>query len=497
MIRVEEERSDISTIACDDLVVGLFKEAEWVAELLRLDEKMDGSLRHMLAEKELSADHKAVTVVHTLGKVAAKRLVFVGLGEQEKLDYVRLRDAWARAVKQIARKAERRQVVSLLPANDTLGAERCAQAITEAFCLASYTYEGYRQKPKQKLPFACVTLIATADSLAAAEQGRRVGEAMSWGTNLARDLVNMPGNYLPPEELKNQAVAVAERYGMEYEVLDRDMLKKLNMGGVLAVAQGSDQPPYVVVIKYQGRPTWERVIGLVGKGVTFDSGGISIKPVSGMHEMKSDMGGAAAVIGALEAIGRLKPQTNVLAVIGCVENMPAGAAYRPGDVVTTKSGRTVEIITTDAEGRLVLADCITYAKEAGVECLIDVATLTGGVIVALGHVCTGAMSNNQPLMDEVLSCAEQSGERLWQLPTFAEYHELNKSNVADLKNSGGRYGQAIIGGVFLQVFAEETPWVHLDIAGTAYLNTAGDLHPVGATGVMTRTLTQFVLGRGQ
>ncbi|WP_126428411.1 leucyl aminopeptidase [Brevibacillus marinus] len=497
MIRVEEKRAAITDIPCDDLVVGLFKGEEWTDELSQLDGKLEGALQQLLAEKELSADHKAVSVVHSLGRVQAKRLVFVGLGEKEQLDYVRLRDAWARAVKQIARKAENRQAACLLPAHGTLGAERCAQAVTEAFCLASYTYEGYRQKPKQKLPFSRVTLLAAADSLAAAEQGGRRGEALSRGTNLARDLVNMPGNYLSPEELKNQAVAVAERYGMEYEVLDREMLKQLKMGGVLAVAQGSDQPPYVVVIKYQGRKTWDRVIGLVGKGVTFDSGGISIKPVNGMHEMKSDMGGAAAVIGALEVIGRLKPRANVLAVIGCVENMLSGAAYRPGDVITTMSGRTVEIITTDAEGRLVLADCITYAKEKGAECLIDVATLTGGVVVALGHVCSGAMTNNQPLLDELLSCAEQAGERLWQLPTFAEYHELNKSNVADLKNSGGRYGHAIIGGVFLQTFAEETPWVHLDIAGTAYLNSAGDIHPVGGTGVMTRTLSHFVLGRSE
>ncbi|UFJ39646.1 leucyl aminopeptidase [Brevibacillus humidisoli] len=497
MIKVEEKREQITTIPCDDLVVGLFKDEEWSEELALLNEKLDGALHQLVMEKELSADYKSITVVHTLGKTAARRILFVGLGDRKQLDYVRVRNAFARGVKRIAPKAESRQVVCVLPDHGSLSAERCTQAVTEAFCLASYTYEGYRQKPRQKMPFASVTLLAATDSLVAAEQGKSRGEALSKGTNLARDLVNMPGNYLTPEELKNQAVAVAERYGMEYEVLDRETLKALKMGGVLSVAQGSAEPPYVVVLKYQGRKTWDRVIGLIGKGVTFDTGGISIKPVAGMQEMKSDMGGSAAVIGAMEAIGRLKPKVNVMAVIGCVENMPSSTAYKPGDVITTMSGKTVEIITTDAEGRLVLADCITYAKEQGVDCLIDCATLTGGIVVALGNVCSGAMTNNQPMADELLSSAEHAGERLWQLPTFEEYHELNKSSVADIKNSGGRNGHGIIGGVFLQVFAEDTPWVHLDIAGTAYVSSATDINPAGATGVMTRTLAQFVLGRSE
>ncbi|MCK9905516.1 leucyl aminopeptidase, partial [Frankia sp. Cpl3] len=222
-----------------------------------------------------------------------------------------------------------------------------------------------------------------------------------------------------------------------------------------------------------------------------------IKPVAGMEEMKSDMGGSATLIGVMEAIGQLKLKVNVMLVVGCVENMPSGTAFRPGDVITTMSGKTVEIITTDAEGRLVLADCITYAKEQGVDCLIDCATLTGGVVVALGTISSGAMTNDQKLVEEVLKGAEQAGERLWQLPTFAEYRELNKSRFADLKNSGGRYGHAIIAGVFLQEFVGDTPWVHLDIAGTAYITTPSDLHPGGGTGAMTRGVAQFVLNKSE
>ncbi|MBO8163409.1 MAG: leucyl aminopeptidase [Brevibacillus sp.] len=497
MIKVEEKRAELTAVACDDLVIGLFKGDAFEAELAVLDQKLEGALTQLLKDQEISAEEKRVAAVYTLGRAAAKRIVFVGLGERKDFCFVKARDGFARCVKAIVQKGESRQVACWLPKQGGLSAERFAQAVTEAFYLASYKYEGYRQKPQQKNPIAGVTLYVEAGDLTAAEEGRRKGAALASGTNLARDLVNMPGNYLQPEELKAQAVAVAERYGMAYEVLDREKLKELGMGGVLAVAQGSAAPPYVVVVKYQGRQTWDQVIGLIGKGVTFDSGGISIKPVSGMHEMKSDMGGAAALIGTLEAIGRLRPAVNVMAVIGCVENMPSGTAYRPGDVITTMSGKTVEIITTDAEGRLVLADCITYAKQQGVDCLIDCATLTGGIVVALGNVCSGAMTNNQAMADELLACAEYAGERLWQLPTFEEYRELNKSKVADLKNSGGRNGHGIIGGVFLQEFAEDTPWVHLDVAGTAYLSTATDINPAGGTGVMTRTITQFVLGRSQ
>ncbi|SFK44609.1 leucyl aminopeptidase [Brevibacillus centrosporus] len=493
-----EKRIALVHVECDELIVPLWKGEELAQVYPELEQAFSGSLSALQKEKEISGDAKAIAVIHSMGKLAAKKLIVVGMGAPEKFDFVAARSAWGRAAKTVLGKGKEKTVAIDLPTTDKLAADRLAQAVTEAFGLAEYHYEGYRQKAKREAdPVAAVRVMTAEDAEQLVAAGVHLGRALVSGTNLARTLVNEPANYLTPRALKDAAVEVANRYGMTVEVLEQSKLEELGMGGVLSVAKGSELEPYVIAVKYQGRETWDDVIGLIGKGVTFDTGGISIKPVAGMEDMKSDMGGAAAMIGTLEALGQIKPKVNVLAVIGTVENMPSGTAFRPGDVITTMSGKTVEIITTDAEGRLVLADCITYAKQQGVTCLIDAATLTGGIVVALGHYCSGAMTNDKALMAELLEAADVAGERLWQLPTFEEYRELNKSRFADLKNSGGRYGHGIIGGVFLQEFVEDTPWVHLDIAGTAYNANTGDMQPHGGTGVMTRTIVQFVSNRSQ
>ncbi|MGC5328259.1 leucyl aminopeptidase [Brevibacillus sp. SYSU BS000544] len=497
MIQLVRYPEDLAKFQCDELVIPVFKNELENEYIQIVDTLLQGGLKHLIQEEEITGEQNQVTVVHALGKVAAKKVIILGLGEKDASTFVSVRNAFARAVKTIAAKGEDKTIGLVLIEPSTFSLERFVQAAAEAFYLASYTYEGYREKPGKKKSLKNIQLLVKEKDWEAAASGSAIGTALSTGTVLARDLVNTPANYLTPSALKDAIVEVAEKYSMSYEVLEQAKLKELGMGGVLSVAQGSVEPPYVVAVKYQGKETWDDVIGLIGKGVTFDTGGISIKPVAGMEEMKSDMGGSASVLGALEAIGQMKPKANVLVVIGCVENMPSGTAYKPGDVITTMSKKTVEIITTDAEGRLVLADCITYAKEQGVSCLIDCATLTGGVVVALGTISSGAMSNNQQLVLEVLAGAEQAGERLWQLPTFEEYRELNKSRVADLKNSGGRNGHAIIAGVFLEAFVGDTPWVHLDNAGTAYVGSGTDLNPAGATGAMTRSIAQFVLNRGK
>ncbi|MCM3080834.1 MULTISPECIES: leucyl aminopeptidase [Brevibacillus] len=495
---IVEKRMQLVSTECDELIVPLWKGESLAQVYPELNQAFDGGLEALQENKEISGDAKAVAVIHGMGRIAAKKLIVIGMGEPEKFDFVAARNAWGKAAKTVLSKGSSKTVAIDLPTTDRLDADRVAQAATEAFGLADYHYEGYRKKAKRETDSVdTVRILASEDANEVISAGVGRGWALVQGTNLARTLVNEPGNYLPPRVLKDAAVEVATRHGMQVDVLEKAKLEELGMGGVLSVAQGSVEEPYVIAIRYQGRETWDDVIGLIGKGVTFDTGGISIKPVAGMENMKSDMGGAAAMIGALEALGQLKPKVNVLAVIGTVENMPSGSAFRPGDVITTMSGKTVEIITTDAEGRLVLADCITYAKEQGVSCLIDAATLTGGIVVALGNYCSGAMTNNQELVNELLDAAEVAGERLWQLPTFEEYRELNKSHYADLKNSGGRNGHAIVGGVFLQEFAEDTPWVHLDIAGTAYNVNQGDMQPAGGTGVMTRTITQFVTNRAK
>lgn len=299
----------------------------------------------------------------------------------------------------------------------------------------------------------------------------------------------MPGNMLTATDLASYAEELAAKYDFECEILEKSEMEELGMGGILAVNQGSTEPPKMIVLKYQGKKEWEDVVGLVGKGITFDTGGYSIKTKSGIVGMKSDMGGAAAVLGAMETIGELRPEQNVLCVIPSTDNMISGGAMKPDDVIVSLSGKTIEILNTDAEGRLVLADGITYAKQHGASVLVDVATLTGGVVVALGTETTGAMTNDQSFYQQVADAAQESGEAIWQLPiTEKDKKRVKSSQMADLNNSPGREGHAIMAGTFLGEFAESTPWVHLDIAGTATANKATCFGPAGATGVMARTL---------
>jgi leucyl aminopeptidase len=312
-------------------------------------------------------------------------------------------------------------------------------------------------------------------------------------TNSARTLVNLPPNKLTATDLANYAVQLAEKYDMDYKVLDKEEMQELGMGALLAVNQGSAEPPKMIALLYQGKEEWTDVIGFVGKGITYDTGGYSLKPRESMVGMKTDMGGAAAVLGAMEIIGELKPEQNVVAVIPATDNMISGTAFKPDDVITSMSGKTIEVLNTDAEGRLALADGITYAKKLGANYLVDVATLTGGVIVALGNHTTGAMTNNEEFYEKVLEAAMETDEPIWRLPIFERDKErVRNSKFADLNNSPGRDGHAIMAGTFLGEFAEDTPWVHLDIAGTATSNGAHDLGPAGGTGVMARTLATLV-----
>jgi leucyl aminopeptidase len=280
---------------------------------------------------------------------------------------------------------------------------------------------------------------------------------------------------------------------LEIEILERKQIEELGMGGLLGVAQGSQQPPKFIVLRYQGKSAKAVDIALVGKGITFDSGGISLKPSQDMGDMKSDMAGGASVIAAMGAIGQLKPKINVMAIVAATENLPSGTALKPADVLTAMNGKTIEIITTDAEGRLTLADALGYANKQGAKLIVDIATLTGACEVALGYVTTGAFTNNQELQDKVIAAGTEAGDKIWPFPMFEEYKELNKSDVADLKNTGGSKGGAITAALFLEEFAEKTPWVHLDIAGTALLNSPKGYYIKGATGVPTRSLIKLVL----
>jgi leucyl aminopeptidase len=368
-----------------------------------------------------------------------------------------------------------------------------AHAVVEGALLANYHFPGF-QKQKEEIPqLSSITLYCEQEWAERVKEGAKKGELYARGTCYARDLVNMPGNYLTPSVMAEKAIELAVRHGMDIEVLEKEQMKEYGMGGLLGVNQGSVEPPKLIAIKYKGREQWDHVLGLVGKGITFDSGGISIKPGAGMDEMKGDMGGAAAVLGALEVIGALRPAINIVAVIPTTENMPDGNALKPGDVITTMSGKTIEILNTDAEGRLILADGMTYAKKLGADYLVDLATLTGAALVALGTCTTAAITNNEELVEDVLEAAAEAGELVWRLPAYKQYKEQIKSKIEDLKNTGGRNAGTITAGLFVGEFAEDTPWVHLDIAGTSWADKADDFSPSGGTGAMVRSLANLAL----
>ena len=306
-------------------------------------------------------------------------------------------------------------------------------------------------------------------------------------------MVNEPANYMTPTHMAEMATKLAESRGLEVSILDQEKMAEMGMGALLGVAQGSRQPPKFIVLQYKGGDSDETNVALVGKGVTFDSGGISIKPSENLEEMKGDMAGGAAVIAAISAIAQLKPKINVMAVVPATENLPGGNALKPGDILTAMNGKTIEIISTDAEGRLILADALSYAKKLGAKYIVDVATLTGACRVALGDITTGAFGNNQELMDRVITAGTEAGEYIWQMPMYDEYKEQNKSDVADVKNVGGRLGGAITAAKFLAEFINDTPWVHLDIAGTSLSEKELGYLVKGATGVPVRTLVNLVL----
>jgi leucyl aminopeptidase len=475
------------------LLLGVFeKPVKLEGAAQAADEKMAGQLTVLVKEGEISSKKKSVAKVHTLGQIGPKRLIFVGLGKEKELTFETLREAFGKAVKSQSKLASMSLALDTFT-TENLDALDAAHAFSEALALSTYEFAGYKQKSNVvDKAIEAVIAYSEADSeevLASLTVGHVFGKA----TNSARDLVNTPGNLLTATDLASYALQLAERYGFEAEILEKEDMLKLGMGAMLAVNQGSTEPPKMIVLKYQGTEEWKDVIGLVGKGVTFDTGGYSIKTKAGIVGMKTDMGGAASVLGAMEIIGELRPEQNVVAVIPSTDNMISGNAFKPDDVIVSMSGKTIEVLNTDAEGRLVLADAVTYAKQHGATFLVDVATLTGGVITALGNDMTGAMTNNEEFFEQVLEASFEAGEPIWRLPiTEKDKARVRGSRIADLNNSPGSAGHAIMGGAFIGEFAENTPWVHLDIAGTSTTGSATDLCTAGATGVMARTLGLLV-----
>jgi leucyl aminopeptidase len=477
------------------ILVGLKDQPDKFSGLLEeLDLKFDHYLTELVKTGDISAKLREISKVHTLRKIAAKRILFVGLGKEKNLSFNELKEAFGKAFKEVDKQGVRSAAIALDTfVTESISHEDVAHALSEAFALATYKFNGYKQKsnePEKKVEKLSIFSNSDSEEIEAA---LTVGFAYGNATNSARTLVNLPGNMLTATDLAHYAKDLAEKYEFEIEILEKEDMENLGMGALLAVNQGSIEPPKMIVLKYQGKEEWKDVIGLVGKGISFDTGGYSLKTKTGIVGMKTDMGGAAAVLGAMEVIGELRPEQNVVAVIPSTDNMISGAAFKPDDVITSMNGKTIEVLNTDAEGRLALADAVTYAKHHGANYLVDVATLTGGVITALGLDKTGAMTNNETLYEQVLEASFEAGEFIWLLPyTENDKKRIRNSKVADLNNSPGSEGHAIMGGGFVGEFAEDTPWVHLDIAGTATSRQEYELGPSGATGVMVRTLALLV-----
>lgn len=480
------------------LVLGAFEGKLSAKALPGIDELTDGAFTRALKSHEFSAEKGQSLLLHAGSDSACRRVLVVGLGKEKNFSSADLRQASSAAVKSLLDKNMTAFTVALAQIDFKKATlEEKAQAVAEGVLLADYRYDRYWPEAKAAKAATLdkvVLVVEDGSESAAVKRGVAAAEAICSGVCLARDLVNAPGNLKSPEFLAHQAVAMAEEVGIRASLLDRGELERQGFGAMLGVAQGSERPPYLIVLEYQGGKTDEKPVALVGKGVVFDSGGISLKPGEKMDEMKMDMGGAAAVIGAMRAVASLKLPVNVVAVVPAVENMPSGTAIRPGDILTSLSGKTIEVLNTDAEGRLILADALTYVERFNPSAVIDLATLTGACIIALGDQAAAVLGNNDPLIRQLLKAGERSGERLWQLPLWEGYAAQIKSDFADVKNTGGRPAGTITAAAFLQMFAEEYSWAHLDIAGVAWSgkNSAGQ--PLGGTGFGVRVLVEYLRG---
>ena len=493
---------DITDFATPALVVNLFQGVTSPGGGTgAIDRALDGAISALIADGEITGKTGEMTLLHTMGRIPARRVLVAGLGTPAQFDTAAVR----RVSGDVARFLRGKGVPEFATIAHGAGiggldAAQSAQAIAEGSILGLYRFNDYRSNANGADDDAAGAINAVSiierspAALDALNAGAAAGATLAEAAILARDLVNHPANIMTPTKMADAAREVASAVNLELDIIDRDRMAEHGMGALLGVAQGSAEPPKLIVLTYRGDPqNPANNLGLVGKGITFDTGGISLKPAANMEAMKGDMAGGAAVIAAMRAIGALRPRINVTGLIAATENMPGGRAQRPGDVVTAMNGKTIEVINTDAEGRLVLADALCYARQLGITRLVDIATLTGAMVVTLGKACTGMMGNSPDLAQSITRAGQRSGEPFWELPMLDDYRELIKSDVADMKNTGGRQAGSITAAMLLREFAEDADWIHLDIAGTSTAAASKGHLVKGPTGVPTRTLAQLAL----
>jgi leucyl aminopeptidase len=477
------------------LAVPVFKDEKADNGFLKsLDKAVGGLISNVIQTEEFAAKPGETAYFNlSRGGLKTQRLLLIGCGDRDTYKAAQLAQMAGTALRFL--RSKNAKTIAIAPRIES-DVEKVAQTVVVGAIMGLFEPDKYRTKDKEKREVEqLVVVIEGADKKAlqaGAERGRIIGESV----NFTRDLANEPGGFMTPTILSERAKDVAKTFGLTIDVLDQRRMEKLGMGSLLGVSRGSDEPPKLIVLKYEpkkaGKGSRNKLLALVGKGITFDSGGISLKPGENMELMKYDMTGAATVIGAMRAIAQLMPSIPVLGVAPCSENLPSGKATKPGDILTAMTGKTIEVINTDAEGRLVLADAIAYAKKLGATQIIDMATLTGAVSIALGDINTAILGTDQTLIDEVIDAGREVGEKFWQLPLDDEYTNQIKSDIADIKNVGGKKAGTITAAAFLKEFADDVSWAHLDIAGTAWGDPATPYRSKGPTGIAVRTLIEFV-----
>ena len=456
-----------------------------------VDRSLDGAVSSLISEGEIKGKRGEMTLIHTLDKMIPARVLVVGLGKESDFTSDTGRSV-AAGLCRFLRKSGVETIATIAHGAGVghMDARASGQAIAEGSILGLYRFDKYKTQNEVQRHIRTLTIVEFDDAkVEPLREGVAEGTVIAEAVNLCRDMANEPANVMTPTKMAELALEVARESDLETEVMDRPQMDELGMGAMLGVAQGSEEPPKLIILRYRGDPDNQgNNLGLLGKGITFDSGGLDIKSTANMATMKGDMAGGASVISAMRAIGQLKPKINVTAIVPATENMPGGRAQRPGDIVRAMNGKTIEIDNTDAEGRLVLANAVAYGHSLGLTRMVDVATLTGAVVVALGNVCTGVFGNDQAFTEQVVAAGRQVGERVWQLPIYDDYKQQYRSDVADIKNTGGRGTGAITGALIIGEFCGDSSWVHLDIAGTRAADKIKGYNPKGATGVPVRTL---------
>jgi leucyl aminopeptidase len=487
-VRVSSDAA--ASVSAGALVIPVFSDKRLDGAAQDIDAALGGALADVLSSEEIAGKPNELALVHAKD-APYRRVALIGLGERSSFTPNKLAHFAGTAVRSLGK----RNVATLafvLPAEAGANVLLSASAIAEGAIAATLDTTTYRSKAEKPIAVTEIALLAGSLDSTALDAGVTRGTVLGEAINHARIMALMPGNDMTPTAMAQRAMDLGEEAGLEVDVLDEARMLEKGMGSLLGVSRGSDEPATLSVMTYRGDPASNEILALVGKGLTFDSGGISIKPAENMHEMKYDMCGGAGVIAAMYAIGKLKPKLNVIGLIPSSENLPGPRAMKPGDILRAMNGKTIEVINTDAEGRLILADALCYARELGATKLVDCATLTGACVIALGHAASGVMTNDETFVNRFINLVGDVGERYWRLPLYEDFDEQIKSDIADIKNTGGRWGGAETAGAFLKNFVADVPWIHLDIAGTAYADKGTAYITKGPNGTPVRAFVALV-----